>query len=266
MSRKKVKVARPNSDPFKLDDTSDFDNERLLEKMTGEYTFEVEREDESVLKMKIIKPTISQSAEADNLRRIAYSQAFREGAMTRKEAEKLLMSRGIWTKADQKKRDQIYTKIEQLKKQLAATKDNDVGVELLQKIRQKRLEAVTLSQAYTEIIANTAQEIADTQRRMYLLSKIVVTAEDGTAIFDDLEAVESGEYDDIIAQCLEHLSFYLMGIPVDYEDDYYENRWAKAHNIGVNEQQQKQVKKDQEAESDTQDEPEEAKQDAQENG
>lgn len=163
-------------------------------------------------------PTSTERRKAD----LEYSKAFSElldtGIKTNREMEKLLESRGIWTKEDEAAVDKKQNEINQKLMLLGKAKTKKRKQEIREEIGQIREELFLLQQQKQSFFNETVESKAEEARFGYLIYCCAENAETGKPLWKSYDEFQDEENQEGVLQITYQFMTFIRGLPVDFLD------------------------------------------------
>jgi hypothetical protein len=186
--------------------------------------------EEVVLKFKRPSQTVLSKAELSY--RTAFSRAFRQDIITNAEVEKLLRDRGLWDEDQQKKVNELRSRIGELEESLEDTDlSNEQGKAVCEELDKLRLEIMSANAIYQTIADNTCETIATEERNQFLCSECVVDNKTGLRVYKNVDDFKSRMDEPTALDAFRETVIATLevaigrSLPSNLSDEYAENKW-----------------------------------------
>ena len=197
-------------------------------KTPKEKTIDVELEDGSKTKIIVKKPNNAVMSAAQRRGALVWTQCIQEGVMTKKELEKILEDRGIWTKERAKEQVTILTEISKLEKKLFLGRGEKLktseGKEMAIQMRRKRIELRDLLAEKVSLEQNTAESLSDNAKFDYIVAKCTFD-KDEQPVYKDMDDYSSRQDDEVAFAASQALAAMLYSLDKDFEMKLPENKF-----------------------------------------
>lgn len=201
--------------------------------MSTEKLIDVELEegdDKKTVKIMVKKPTNAVMTAAQRKGALIWTQCIQEGVMTKKELEKILEDRGIWSKAKEKEQADILDAISTMEKQLYIGNRGKLktseGKKIAIDMRRKRIELRDLLAEKISLEQNTAESLSDNAKFDYIVANCTFAA-NGEAIYDNMDDYSNRSDDPIAFAAAQALATMMYALDKDFEDKLPENKFLK---------------------------------------
>ena len=194
------------------------------------------QKDGKTVKFFIQSPTADVVARADRYRAKIWTECLEDGIKTKEELELMMEQRGIWTKAHQKKQEEIVDQISNLEKELYLSdgeKDLKDGVskaiemrKLGNTLREHIMKKMALEQ-------NSAEALSDNARFDFLVANCTFY-ENGESVYNGIQDYNQKASDEIAFASASSLAEVMYAYDSSQEDNLPENSWLKQFGL-VNE-------------------------------
>lgn len=195
-----------------------------------ERKFTVKNKEGKELNLKIVKPTQEQIHSADLIYKKKFSQALREGVITRAQAEYLLKKNGIIDEQLLIKRDEMIRSLHDLRNKLIDLDDRAEGLNVVKEIGKLNQEIESINAITQEIMHETAESHADNIKVQWLLCELTLK-EDGNKYFANYQAFMDSVNDVVTVEALKHMILFLNNLKPNFEMEYQENKWMLEQKI-----------------------------------
>jgi hypothetical protein len=193
-----------------------------------EKTVDVELEDGSKTKIIVKKPSNAVMSAAQRKGALIWTQCIQEGVMTKKELEKILEDRGIWTKAKAKEQVDILTEISKLEKKLFLGRGEILktseGKKIAIQMRRKRIELRDLLAEKVSLEQNTAESLSDNAKFDFIVAKCTFD-KDEQPVYKDIDDYSNRSDDPIAFAAAQALATMLYSLDKDFEMKLPENKF-----------------------------------------
>ena len=193
-----------------------------------EKTVDVELEDGSKTKIIVKKPSNAVMSAAQRKGALIWTQCIQEGVMTKKELEKILDDRGIWTKDKAKEQVKILTDISKLEKELFLGRGEILktseGKEIAIQMRRKRIELRDLLAEKVSLEQNTAESLSDNAKFDYIVSQCTFD-EHEQPVYNGIDDYSNRSDDPIAYAAAQALATMLYSLDKDFEMKLPENKF-----------------------------------------
>jgi hypothetical protein len=182
--------------------------------------FEFKRNDKSVVKLRLLKPTSKILKESEIEYRRVFADAVRQGVFLEKEMENILDQRDIWGSSKKKEHRELLESIAELETKLAKGGiSKEEGKELAVTLKAKRSLLFLMLQERTVYDSNTAEGIAEQAKFDFLLSKCLINVDTGVQYFNSTEEYQDSTEVELGMIAATKFSAILYG----YNDDLIKN-------------------------------------------
>ena len=179
-----------------------------------EKTVDVELNDGRTIQIIVRKPSNAVMSAAQRKGALVWTQCIQEGVMTKKELEKVLEDRGIWTKAKAQEQANILKAISELEKKLYLSR----GVTLkTSEGRDLLAEKVSLEQ-------NTAESLSDNAKFDYIVSQCTFDINE-LPVYNSIDDYSNRSDDPIAFAAASALAAMLYSLDKDFEMKLPENKF-----------------------------------------
>lgn len=196
---------------------------------------EVTREDGSIVKLFVARPSAQSIRKADIYRAKIWNECLDEGIKTKEELSIVMEKRGIWGKDQQKEEIEIVENLTKLEKQLYLGDgkkkipiDNGKKIAVQMRVLRNSLRQLLIEKNNFE--QNTAETIADNARFDYLVSSCSFY-ENGQKVYKDIDEYNNKASDDISFALAGALAEMMYSYNPDDENSLPENQWLKHFNL-----------------------------------
>ena len=193
-----------------------------------EKTVDVELEDGSKTKIIVKKPSNAVMSAAQRKGALIWTQCIQEGVMTKKELEKILDDRGIWTKDKAKEQVKILTDISKLEKELFLGRGEILktseGKKIAIQMRRKRIELRDLLAEKVSLEQNTAESLSDNAKFDYIVSQCTFD-EHEQPVYNGIDDYSNRNDDPIAFAAAQALATMLYSLDKDFEMKLPENKF-----------------------------------------
>ena len=196
---------------------------------------EVKKEDGSVIKFYVSRPSAQAIRKADIYRAKIWNECLDEGIKTKEELAVVMEKRGIWGKDQQKEEIEIVESLAKLEKQLYLGDGKkkipiDDGKKIAIQMRVLRNSLRQLLIEKNNFEQNTAESIADNARFDYLVSACSFY-ENGQKVYKDIAEYNDKASDDVSFALAGALAEMMYSYNPDDENSLPENQWLKHFNL-----------------------------------
>jgi hypothetical protein len=193
-----------------------------------EKTVDVELTDGSKIKIIVKKPSNAVMSAAQRKGALVWTQCIQEGVMTKKELEKILEDRGIWTKAKAQEQANILKAISELEKKLylsrGVTLKTSEGKKIAVQMRRKRIELRDLLAEKVALEQNTAESLSDNAKFDYIVSQCTFD-EHEQPVYNGIDDYSNRSDDPIAFAAAQALAAMLYSLDKDFEMKLPENKF-----------------------------------------
>ena len=193
-----------------------------------EKTVDVELTDGSKIKLIVKKPSNAVMSAAQRKGALVWTQCIQEGVMTKKELEKILEDRGIWTKAKAQEQANILKAISELEKKLylsrGVTLKTSEGKKIAIQMRRKRIELRDLLAEKVSLEQNTAESLSDNAKFDYIVSQCTFD-EHEQPVYNGIDDYSNRSDDPIAFAAASALATMLYSLDKDFEMKLPENKF-----------------------------------------
>lgn len=204
-----------------------------------EKVVEVKRDDNSVVKVVVKRPSNALISQAQRVGAKAWTDCVRDGIMTKKELEKFMKEQGIWDEGKDEEQQKIIQEIANLErslyvsgnggKKLKASEGKKIAIDM----RVKRNQLRDLIADKMSLEQNTAESISDNVRFDYLVANSAYY-ENGQKVYRDLDEYKERSDDVMAFTVASTLAGMMYAVDKDFEAKLPENKFLKMFNF-VNE-------------------------------
>jgi hypothetical protein len=193
---------------------------------------EVEDGDETkTVKILVRKPTNAVMTAAQRKGALVWTQCIQEGVMTKKELEKILEDRGIWSKEKDRYQAEILDDITGLEKKLylgdRGTKlKTSEGKKIAINMRRKRLELRDLLAERITLEQNTAESLSDNAKFDYIVAYCTFDSNE-QPVYEDIDDYSNRSDDPIAFAAAQALAAMMYSLDKDFEEKLPENKFLK---------------------------------------
>lgn len=194
------------------------------------------KKDGKTVKFYIDSPTADVVSRADRYRAKIWTECLEDGIKTKEELELMMEERGIWTKAHQKKQDEITKQIQDLEKELyisKGTKDLKDGVNMAIRMRKLRNDLRDHIMKKLSLENNSAEALADNARFDFLVANCTFY-ENGEPVYSGISDYNKKAADEIAYTAAASLAEVMYAYDTSQEDSLPENKWLRHYDL-VNE-------------------------------
>ena len=203
--------------------------------MMSNKIIEVKREDGSIVKVYVSRPSAQAIRKADIYRAKIWNECLDEGIKTKEELAVVMEKRGIWGKDQQKEEIEIVENLAKLEKQLYLCDgkkkipiDNGKKIAIQMRVLRNTLRQLLIEKNNFE--QNTAENIADNARFDYLVSACSFY-ENGQKVYKDIAEYNDKASDDVSFALAGALAEMMYSYNPDDENSLPENQWLKHFNL-----------------------------------
>lgn len=203
--------------------------------MMSNKIIEVKREDGSIVKVYVSRPSAQAIRKADIYRAKIWNECLDEGIKTKEELAVVMEKRGIWGKDQQKEEIEIVENLAKLEKQLYLGDgkkkipiDNGKKIAIQMRVLRNTLRQLLIEKNNFE--QNTAENIADNARFDYLVSACSFY-ENGQKVYKDIAEYNDKASDDVSFALAGALAEMMYSYNPDDENSLPENQWLKHFNL-----------------------------------
>jgi hypothetical protein len=202
--------------------------------MSKEQLIDVELEEgdeKTTVKIMVKKPTNAVMTAAQRKGALIWTQCIQEGVMTKKELEKILEARGIWSKAKDKEQTDILDAISTMEKKLylgsrgQKLKTSD-GKKIAIDMRRKRIELRDLLAEKISLEQNTAESLSDNAKFDYIVANCTFDVHE-QPIYANMDDYSNRSDDPIAFAAAQALAQMMYALDKDFEDKLPENKFLK---------------------------------------
>jgi hypothetical protein len=189
-----------------------------------------EGDEKKTVKIMVKKPTNAVMTAAQRKGAIIWTQCIQEGVMTKKELDKILEERGIWSKAKDAEQTSILESITDMEKQLyignrGKLKTSD-GKKIAIDMRRKRIELRDLLAEKISLEQNTAESLSDNAKFDYIVANCTFDVNE-QPIYRDMDDYSNRSDDPIAFAAAQALAQMMYALDKDFEDKLPENKFLK---------------------------------------
>jgi len=162
--------------------------------------------------------------EASRVRKISYSNALREGALTIEEANKIIDERQILTQKDHELHIKNRLTLAVLEERVTSEDDleDSKKEEMALEMDELRNALIEYGLKLNEIMSNTAEQISIDESDTYIASKIIC-GQDGKQLFKTVEDLKvASDKDETLRELVDEAMYFVKGFDKDFEDAYSE--------------------------------------------
>ena len=193
-----------------------------------EKTVDVELSDGTKTKIIVKKPSNAVLSAAQRKGALVWTQCIQEGVMTKKELEKVLEDRGIWTKAKAQEQANILKEISELEKKLylsrGVTLKTSEGKKIAIQMRRKRIELRDLLAEKVALEQNTAESLSDNAKFDYIVSQCTFDINE-LPVYNSIDDYSNRSDDPIAFAAASALAAMLYSLDKDFEMKLPENKF-----------------------------------------
>lgn len=193
-----------------------------------EKTVDVELSDGTKTKIIVKKPSNAVLSAAQRKGALVWTQCIQEGVMTKKELEKVLEDRGIWTKAKAQEQANILKEISELEKKLylsrGVTLKTSEGKKIAIQMRRKRIELRDLLAEKVALEQNTAESLSDNAKFDYIVSQCTFDQHE-QPVYNSIDDYSNRSDDPIAFAAASALATMLYSLDKDFEMKLPENKF-----------------------------------------
>lgn len=201
------------------------------------YPVEVKVKDgdvENTVKIYVVKPNNSVTHQAEVYKAKVWQECVKDGVLTRKEVEDVMLKRGIWGKEKGEAEKQILKNIKDLEKQLYLGSGKKMklseGKALAIKMREERIHLRDLISEKLAMEQNTAEAICENARFDYIVASCTFY-EDGRNVYNGIDDYNSKSADEVAFAAASKLGEILYSLDSKFEHNLPENKWLKKFNL-----------------------------------
>ena len=193
-----------------------------------EKTVDVELNDGTKIQIIVRKPSNAVLSAAQRKGALVWTQCIQEGVMTKKELEKVLEDRGIWTKAKAEEQAKILKEISDLEKKLylsrGVTLKTSEGKKIAIQMRRKRIELRDLLAEKVALEQNTAESLSDNAKFDYIVSQCTFDINE-LPVYNSIDDYSNRSDDPIAFAAASALATMLYSLDKDFEMKLPENKF-----------------------------------------
>jgi len=193
-----------------------------------EKTVDVELNDGRTIQIIVRKPSNAVMSAAQRKGALVWTQCIQEGVMTKKELEKVLEDRGIWTKAKAQEQANILKAISELEKKLylsrGVTLKTSEGKKIAIQMRRKRIELRDLLAEKVSLEQNTAESLSDNAKFDYIVSQCTFDINE-LPVYNSIDDYSNRSDDPIAFAAASALAAMLYSLDKDFEMKLPENKF-----------------------------------------
>ena len=193
-----------------------------------EKTVDVELNDGTKIQIIVRKPSNAVMSAAQRKGALVWTQCIQEGVMTKKELEKVLEDRGIWTKAKAQEQANILKEISELEKKLylsrGVTLKTSEGKKIAIQMRRKRIELRDLLAEKVSLEQNTAESLSDNAKFDYIVSQCTFDINE-LPVYNSIDDYSNRSDDPIAFAAASALAAMLYSLDKDFEMKLPENKF-----------------------------------------
>ena len=193
-----------------------------------EKTIDVELNDGRTIQVIVRKPSNAVMSAAQRKGALVWTQCIQEGIMTKKELEKVLEDRGIWTKAKAQEQASILKTISELEKKLylsrGVTLKTSEGKKIAIQMRRKRIELRDLLAEKVSLEQNTAESLSDNAKFDYIVSQCTFDINE-LPVYNSIDDYSNRSDDPIAFAAASALAPMLYSLDKDFEMKLPENKF-----------------------------------------
>lgn len=193
-----------------------------------EKTVDVELNDGTKIQIIVRKPSNAVMSAAQRKGALVWTQCIQEGVMTKKELEKVLEDRGIWTKAKAQQQANILKEISELEKKLylsrGVTLKTSEGKKIAIQMRRKRIELRDLLAEKVSLEQNTAESLSDNAKFDYIVSQCTFDINE-LPVYNSIDDYSNRSDDPIAFAAASALAAMLYSLDKDFEMKLPENKF-----------------------------------------
>lgn len=193
-----------------------------------EKTVDVELNDGRTIQIIVRKPSNAVMSAAQRKGALVWTQCIQEGVMTKKELEKVLEDRGIWTKAKAQEQANILKEISELEKKLylsrGVTLKTSEGKKIAIQMRRKRIELRDLLAEKVSLEQNTAESLSDNAKFDYIVSQCTFDINE-LPVYNSIDDYSNRSDDPIAFAAASALATMLYSLDKDFEMKLPENKF-----------------------------------------
>jgi hypothetical protein len=193
-----------------------------------EKTIDVELNDGTKIQVIVRKPSNAVMSAAQRKGALVWTQCIQEGIMTKKELEKVLEDRGIWTKAKAQEQTSILKAISELEKKLylsrGVTLKTSEGKKIAIQMRRKRIELRDLLAEKVSLEQNTAESLSDNAKFDYIVSQCTFDINE-LPVYNSIDDYSNRSDDPIAFAAASALATMLYSLDKDFEMKLPENKF-----------------------------------------
>ena len=193
-----------------------------------EKTVDVELNDGTKIQIIVRKPSNAVMSAAQRKGALVWTQCIQEGVMTKKELEKVLEDRGIWTKAKAQEQANILKEISELEKKLylsrGVTLKTSEGKKIAIQMRRKRIELRDLLAEKVSLEQNTAESLSDNAKFDYIVSQCTFDQHE-QPVYNSIDDYSNRSDDPIAFAAASALATMLYSLDKDFEMKLPENKF-----------------------------------------
>lgn len=144
---------------------------------------------QETVKLRIRRPTMAEQNGAIRFGKSQFIECVKAGLPTRAQAMDAAKQAGLWTEAQEDRMGEISNKISELIEEQSSTENKARKAKLREKIRELKKEQIKIAAVFSEIIANTIEQVQDNANQSFLVCKCVslLNGESETPLYPSLE-------------------------------------------------------------------------------
>ncbi len=185
---------------------------------------EVVNKDEKIImiedkKVKLTRPTIGQTTDADMEFSKAYTKALKDGLLPRIAVERQILEQGIWLPENEQKMNDLTLEMQKIIVQLKIDKDKDEESKgkLKERFNEIDIELTDLDLQKRQLFAHTAESKGD-EARVSCLAWQCILNEDDSFIWKSKDEFFNAKNDDFIGQAIRQFVLFTSNVEDTIEE------------------------------------------------
>ena len=184
----------------------------------------------TVVELAIKKPNQIIMNEADLHYNVNLNKAIRLGSMTRTEALAMIEERGLWTKEDDAKLNEIRKKIADKETKLNdPSLDKYVGIGIAKDLKKDRASLVSHLNKRQSYILNTAEYYAENIRDQFLAASCTIVADTEEKYFKSFDDYLMRSDEVVTTDAYREMVYFLNGYDALEHNNFAENKYLIAN-------------------------------------
>ena len=202
---------------------ADKQQEQMQEIISGKRSFEVTKEDDTVLKLSVRMPTAEEQQAGDWEYSKAFNRAIVNGILPASRLQEILTENGVWTTAKDEAIEAKAEEVRDLTIKLEEAKAKKEKEELAEKLGQERSNLLNMRQELNDLLAHSAENKADEAQRNFLVA-LVVETEDGKPYWGSIDKFNKETDGNIIFRAVYEYMTFINDVPSDFAASLPENQ------------------------------------------